>query len=181
VAAPRQWGWHRLHPQFAARLVADARVPPNAIVVDVGAGTGALTGPLVAAGARVIAVEWHPGRADRLRQRFEPLDGRVIVVQCDARDLRLPRRPYNVVANPPFNVGSALLRRVLQPGSRLVSARVVLQEQAARRWASTTAPGYRRWARTFELSLGERIPRAAFDPRPHVDARVLVVRRRGSA
>jgi 23S rRNA (adenine-N6)-dimethyltransferase len=178
VAAPRRWGWHQLHPTWAAQLVADAQVPPRAVVVDIGAGTGALTRPLVDRGACVIAVEWHPGRADHLRRSFANAGRRVIVVQCDAGDLRLPRRPYHVVANPPFHVGSALLRRVLQPGSRLVSARIVLQEQVARRWSSSSAPGYRRWARTFELSMGARIPRRAFDPSPRVDARVLVVRRR---
>ena len=52
VAAPRQWGWHALHPRWAEHLVADADVPAHAIVVDVGAGTGALTQPLVATGAR---------------------------------------------------------------------------------------------------------------------------------
>jgi 23S rRNA (adenine-N6)-dimethyltransferase len=178
VASPRRWGWHQLHPGWAEHFVADARVPTRAIVVDVGAGTGALTRPLVARGVRVIAVEWHPERAAQLRRLFASGDRRVIVVQCDASDLRLPRRPYHVVANPPFHVGSALLRRVLQPGSRLVSAHLVLQEQVARRWSSSTAPGYRRWARTFELSMGLRIPRRAFDPPPRVDARVLVVRRR---
>jgi len=39
-------------------------------VLDVGAGQGALTGPLIQAGARVIAVELHPGRAEALRRRF---------------------------------------------------------------------------------------------------------------
>jgi 23S rRNA (adenine-N6)-dimethyltransferase len=177
VAAPRQWGWHQLHPRWATHLVAEAQLPARAIVVDVGAGTGALTRPLVAAGARVIAVEWHPGRADDLRRHFANDKRDVVVVQCDARDLRLPRHPYHVVASPPFHVTAALLHRLLQPGSRLVSAHLVLQEQAAQRWASTTAPGYRRWARAFDVSVGARIPRRAFRPRPRVDVRVLVIRR----
>jgi 23S rRNA (adenine-N6)-dimethyltransferase len=177
VAAPRQWGWHRLHPRWAAHLVADANVPAGATVIDVGAGTGALTRPLVAAGARVIAVEWHPGRADGLRRQFAHDNHNVVVVQCDAHDLRLPRRPYHVIASPPFHVTAALLRRLLQPGSRLVTAHLVLQEQAARRWASSTAPGYGRWGSAFEVSLGVRVPRRAFQPRPRVDARVLVIRR----
>jgi 23S rRNA (adenine-N6)-dimethyltransferase len=181
VASPRRWGWHQLDPDWAAHFVADARVPPHATVVDVGAGTGALTRPLVAAGARVIAVEWHPGRARLLRELFESTNGMVVVVQCDASDLRLPRRPFRVVANPPFHVTGALLRRLLQPGSRLVSAHLLLQEQVVRRWVSSAAPGYPRWSRTFALSSGARVPRRAFDPRPRVDARVLVIRRRPKA
>jgi 23S rRNA (adenine-N6)-dimethyltransferase len=174
-AAQRRWAWHQLDTRWAQQLVADATLRPGAIVVDVGAGDGALTAPLIAAGARVIAVEAHPDRVRHLRERFGHA---AIVVRADARDLRLPRRPFQIVANPPFNVTAALLRRVLQPGNRLVAARLVLQEQAARKWAGPTAPGRARWGRAFEMSLGPRIPRAAFRPPPNVNARVLVIRRR---
>ncbi|HLH47232.1 MAG TPA: rRNA adenine N-6-methyltransferase family protein [Acidimicrobiales bacterium] len=173
-APKRPWGWHELDPRWARILVRDARIEPGAWVVDVGAGTGALTGPLLDAGARVIAVEAHPGRADLLRRRF----GReVIVVQADAADLRLPRRPYCVVANPPFALTSPLLRRLLQPGSRLVRARIVLQREAAERWAGPAAPGRGRWGRRFFVAAGRAVPAAAFRPRPDVAAQILCVDR----
>ena len=175
AASQRRWGWHQLDAGWANRLVADACIAPGSVVLEVGAGVGALTAPLVAAGARVIAVEAHPERARHLCEDFGDA---IVVVQADAGDLRLPRRPYHVVSNPPFGVTAALLRRVLQPGSRLLSAHVILQEQAARRWARSRAPGVRRWGRTFEASIGLRVPRSAFRPRPHVDTRVLVIRRR---
>jgi 23S rRNA (adenine-N6)-dimethyltransferase len=166
------WGWHRLTPAWADRLVADAGVAPGDLVLDVGAGTGALTAPLVAAGARVIAVELHPGRAAALRRRFA---GDVVVVHADAADLRLPRRPFRVVANPPFARTTAILGRLLAPGSRLVRADVVVQRAAARRWAEGRAPGAGRWSRTYAVGLGRRIPRGAFDPQPNVDCTVLRV------
>ena len=146
-------------------------------MIDVGAGRGALIAPLLDIGARVIAVESHPTRARYLRERF----GRaIVVVQADAGDLWLPRRSFHVIANPPFAVTSALLRRLLQPGSRLLTASIVVQEPAARRWASIDAPGYRRWVRTFDARLGRSIPRRAFRPPPPVDARVLRIVRRTS-
>jgi 23S rRNA (adenine-N6)-dimethyltransferase len=177
VAAPaRRWGWHQLEPRWAARFVADAALPPGALVLDLGAGLGALTGPLVAAGARVLAVEAHPGRARRLRERF---GDDVVVLPVDLADLHLPVRPFHVVANPPFAETSPLLRRLLAPGSRLVSARLVLQAPAVRRWAAPDAPGARRWSRTFSVTAGPPVPRRAFHPPPRVDARVLVITRVG--
>lgn len=173
-APPPRWGWHQLDRRWAERLVADAGVAPGDLVVDVGAGTGAILAPLLDAGARVIAVEAHPERARLLRERFGDA---VVVVQADAAELRLPRRPYRVVANPPFGVTSALLRRLLQPGSRLRSADLIVQEQAARRWATAGGPGAGRWHRTFGISLGPLVPRSAFRPRPRVDARLLAIRR----
>ena len=107
-----RWGWHRLDATWADRLVADAGISPGDLVVDIGAGTGAVTAPLVAAGARVIAVELHPRRVAQLRERFDGED--VTVVRADAADLRLPRRPFRVVANPPFACSSALVAEAVR-------------------------------------------------------------------
>jgi len=172
--SPR-WGWHELQPAWAARLVADAALPAGATVLDIGAGLGALTAPLVASGARVVAVEAHDRRAHALRERF----GKgAVVVQTDAADLRLPRHPYHVVANPPFGLTTLLLRRLLQRGSRLQSARLVVQQQAAVRWASPGAPAYARWSVDFAVTLGPVVPPGAFRPPPPVRCRVLVIQRR---
>jgi 23S rRNA (adenine-N6)-dimethyltransferase len=175
VGQPRSaWGWHELDPRWARRLVADAGITNGDLVLDVGAGTGAVTAELLRVGARVIAIELHPERVAHLRRRFGD-DARV--VRADAADLRLPLRPFRVVANPPFAITSALLARLVHHGSRLVRADVVVQEQAARRWVGPRAPASTRWQRTFRSGLGPAVPRVAFHPRPHVDARVLVIER----
>ena len=166
----RAWGWHPLADEWAARIVADAAIRPGELVLDIGAGDGALTGALVAAGARVIAVELHPGRVRRLRERFAGAP--VAVVAADATaGLRLPGRPFRVVASPPYGISSALLRILLAPGSRLVAADLVLQRAAVRRFVAARLP---RW----ELREGRSLPRRAFRPPPQVDSAVLVVRRR---
>jgi 23S rRNA (adenine-N6)-dimethyltransferase len=167
----RAWGWHRLADEWAARVVAAAAVKPGELVLDIGAGTGALTGHLVRAGARVVAVELHPGRAALLRQRFP----QITVVQADARNLRLPGRPFRVVANPPYTITADLLDQLLATGTRLVAADLVLQRAVVRKYADRRVP---RASRAHRMSAGLVLPRSAFRPPPRVDSAVLVVRRR---
>jgi 23S rRNA (adenine-N6)-dimethyltransferase len=170
----RAWGWHPLVDEWARRVVEDAGVRPGQLVLDIGAGRGALTTHLLAAGARVVAVEPHPGRAGRLRERFAGAD--VTVVQTDALAMPLPRRPFRVVASPPYAISSELLRLLLAPRSRLVAADLVLQRAVVRRYTEgRSRPG--RW----DVRAGRALPRRAFRPPPKVDSSVLVVRRRRSA
>ena len=167
-----RWGWHQLDRRWAARLVALAEVSAGDLVLDVGAGRGAITSELLRAGAHVVAIELHEQRVAFLREQF---DGqRVTVVRADATDLRIPRRPFKVVANPPFGATTALLRRLTSPASRLERASLVLPSWAATRWAGGRGTGR---PRGFTFSLGPRVPPSAFRPPPPHDTRVLLVRR----
>ena len=148
-------------------MVAAAGVRPGELVLDLGAGQGALTSHLILAGARVVAVELNPRRADVLRSRFPG----VTVVEGDAVCVPLPGRPFRVVANPPFGISSCLLRRLLARDSKLSSADIVLQRAVARRYADSGMRG-------FDFAVGLGLPRRAFVPPPQVDSSVLVIRRR---
>ncbi len=90
-------------------------------MLDLGAGYGALTVPLARTGARIVAIELDPRLARTLARRFEsqPL---VTTVQADLRTVPLPRRPFRVVASPPFSLTTLLLRRLLDdPAPHLLS------------------------------------------------------------
>ena len=146
-----------------------AAVGPDELVLDIGAGAGVITAALVRAGAQVVAIEAHPGRADRLRRRFGP---GVTVVQADASDLRLPGRPFTVVANPPFGITTSLIRRLTGRSSRLERASLVLPAYAVARWTAgrgTPSP--------FDHRHGGRVPAHAFRPPPPADAAVLLIGR----
>ena len=114
-------------------------------------------------------------------RRGWPGFGNVRVVTADALALPMPRRPFRVVANPPFGSTKAILRRLLgDPRVPLERADLVLQEQAARRYAARRPadPEMIAWGAAYELGTGRRLGPACFRPRPRVGAAVLVARRR---
>lgn len=168
AAQPRwratRWGWHPLGREWAERIVADAPVRRGDVVVDLGAGDGALTGPLARVGCRVLAVELHAARAAALRERFA--GSRVAVLELDLRAFRWLGHPFHVVANPPYAGINALVRELLRL-RRLRSADLVVAESAARGLVRRH-PG--------RLVLGQPVPRSAFLHRPPGGARVLRIR-----
>ena len=174
ASARRQWGWHQLDPAWAEQLVELADLDPGSTVLDVGAGDGVITAALLRRDVRVIAIELHHGRAKTLRARF---GDRATIVRADATDLRLPRRPFHVVANPSFAHSSALLRRLVSNGSRLRSAHLIVPRSVARRWSGHDAPAAARWQRQWHATTGPTIPRRAFRPPPRVDTMVLGITR----
>jgi 23S rRNA (adenine-N6)-dimethyltransferase len=143
-------------------------------VLDLGAGTGVLTRALARVGARVVAVELDPELAAGLRGRFAE------VVEADILRVALPHEPFHVVASPPFDGTTAVLRRLLQPRRPLLSAHVIVQWGFAVKrsaiWPSTRLGV--EWGAWHELSIARRIPRCCFAPPPSVDCAVLRITRR---
>ncbi len=163
-----------------SQLVRASGAGEGDLVFDLGAGYGALTAPLARTGAHVIAIELDPALAGRLRRRFsaEPLVG---VVEDDLRRVPLPRRPFHVVASPPFALTTLLCRRLLGDHDVRLSGAELILEWGAAKWLSSPEPRDRetaRWAARYEIRLVRRVPAASFSPPPRSDAAYLRIRRR---
>jgi len=152
--------------------VTAAGIRPRELVLDLGAGTGALTWHLARTGARVLAVELHPARVEALRRRFADHQ-QVRVVAGDLAVFRLPAGPFRVVANPPYGLRAQLLRRLMASSSRMYAADLLLPQAYVNRVVSK-GTGRPAWQGT----AGQRLPRAAFVPPPPLDSAVLRLRRR---
>ena len=156
---------------MATTLVDAACVGPGDLVLDLGAGDGMITRRLADTGARVIAFELHPGRAAILRRSH---NGPGVKVVCaDVRDLRLPTRPFRVVANPPFDGISAILVRLTSTASRLDRADLVVPRRVALVWQRRLAEPRSAWLVTASVP----IPRSAFTPRPRIDTCIMTIER----
>jgi 23S rRNA (adenine-N6)-dimethyltransferase len=165
------------------RLVAGLDLRDAAVVVDLGAGSGALTAPLARRarplGIEVWAVEADPHWAEHLERNLSGPDVRVI--RADLRSLRLPTVPFVVAANLPFGVTSDALALLLdRPERGPLRADLVVQREVARKHAASPPTSLRTasWTPWWEFAAGMTIDRRSFRPIPGVDAAILTVTRR---
>ena len=116
-------------PNLIRKVVEVAGVGPSDRVVEVGAGTGALTVALAAAGAHVVAYEVD----ERLRPVLEEtvadtgIDLRFVDVMDVDLQAELEGDRWKLVANLPYNVGTPLVLDVLMIVTKITSATVMVQ------------------------------------------------------
>jgi 23S rRNA (adenine-N6)-dimethyltransferase len=180
-APPGPSGAHFLRDRrLIARLAERSGAGPGSLVLDLGAGYGAITAALAGTGARVIAIERDPRLAARLRRRFAAEPG-VRVAETDLRTVPWPGREFLVVANPPFAGTTGLARRLLgDPSVQLAGAELILAWGAAR-WLAAARPRDEEtawWAARYQIRLIGRVAAASFAPPPATDAAHLSIRPR---
>jgi 16S rRNA (adenine1518-N6/adenine1519-N6)-dimethyltransferase len=175
---PRRLGQHFLRPASVEKLLAAIAPLPADVFLEIGPGTGALTVPLAARCARIVAIELDARLAARLRSRA-PSNLRIVEGDALVTDLTaLVPVGSRLAGNLPYYASSPLLRRILELRGHLRDAHVMLQEEVARRVVA--APGSREYGalsvltRLFcEPSIVRRFPAGAFSPPPRVSSALV--------
>jgi 16S rRNA (adenine1518-N6/adenine1519-N6)-dimethyltransferase len=160
------------------RIIAAAEIGKEDLVLEIGAGLGVLTLGLAQRAGRVIALE--------LDERLIPLLHRVLapyphveVVQGDILAIEpsdLISSPYKVVANLPYYITSAILRHLLEAGSKPSLMVVTVQREVAQRLVAR--PGDMSLLAVSVRFYGQprivaQAPPGAFYPPPGVSSAVV--------
>ena len=175
-----------LDRQLLARIAAISGVGGDDTVYEVGPGPGGLTRALLDTGARVVAVERDRRCVPALEELGADFPGKFKLVEGDAMEIderALVGDGAHVVANLPYNVGTALLLRWLAgpwpPWWR--SLTLMFQREVAERIiASAGGDHYGRlsiasqWRAEGRIALA--VHRSAFTPPPKVASAIVHLR-----
>jgi 16S rRNA (adenine1518-N6/adenine1519-N6)-dimethyltransferase len=162
--------------------IADAACGQGApAVIEIGAGRGALTEPLLERAERVIAIEVDAVLVHYLRQKFHEAiaAGRLELVEGDVlkADFAAAERPV-IAGNLPYYITSPILERVFHLHGAWERAVFLVQAEVAERIAA--GPGTRDFGYLSVLVQTHAraeilfpVGREAFRPQPKVDSAVV--------
>ncbi len=171
-----------IDPLALQRVVEATQISSENDVLEIGPGLGSLTRLLAKRARRVIAIELDGRLIPILEEVLAPFNN-VQIIQGDILEVNLAElfsptsgATYQVAANIPYYISSAVIRQLLEAPVRPESVTLTVQREVAERIC----------ARPGEMSLlalsvqvygapkiTARIPAGAFYPPPQVDSAVV--------
>jgi 16S rRNA (adenine1518-N6/adenine1519-N6)-dimethyltransferase len=145
----KRFGQNFLHDQrVIERILACIRPQPSDLLVEIGPGQSALTGPLLESGAELHVIEIDHDLVSRLHGQFSGR-AKITIHACDALKANLPEitsgRPFRLIGNLPYNISTPLIFHVLQWYEQITDMHFMLQKEVVDRMAAI--PGSRTYGR----------------------------------
>jgi 16S rRNA (adenine1518-N6/adenine1519-N6)-dimethyltransferase len=172
---------------ISAKIAALATTPPGGTVVEIGAGLGSLTRPLLGRAARVVAIERDRDLVPALAETFSEAvtSGALRILEADAKAVDYESLlaegpgPHTLAGNLPYQITGPLLERTVALAPRLERVVYMVQLEVADRLAAK-ADGEHYGALSvfmqaaFSVERAFVVKRGAFYPQPNVDSAVVV-------
>lgn len=176
----KQLGQHWLNDEASLdAMVEAAGIVPGDTVLEIGPGLGALTEKLLAAGARVHAVEFDTELIPQLQAKYAT-KSQLILENSDILEYDFTKLPagYKAAANIPYYLTSNLLRILCESPNPFSRAALLVQKEVAERVCAS--PGQMSLLSVSvqfycRAGLGGLVPAELFTPPPKVDSQILVL------
>ncbi len=162
------------------RIVASAELSASDVVLEIGPGLGVLTRELASKAGWVVAIELDSKLAAILKETLASFNN-VAIVNADILDLDpaplIPEQTgYKVVANLPYYIASAVLRRFLEASLKPKTMVVMVQKEVAE--VIVAKPGQMSLLSVSVQFYGkpeivDYVPAHCFYPPPEVDSAIL--------
>jgi 23S rRNA (adenine-N6)-dimethyltransferase len=169
-------------PNFVAELVGHSNLRKNDTVYDLGAGSGVISYVLSRRVKQVFAVELEPSVLAKLRSNLDACEN-VTIVHSDILSVEFPQvERYKIFANIPFDISSALVRKLVDSPNPPVSCYLVVQKQFANKLLANdrhfTSQLGAYIAPVFAARIRRPLKKTDFWPHPAVDTVLFELKRR---
>src|SRR6266404_6266828 len=127
-----------INPKVAERIALEAEISNTDIVLEIGPGTGNLTKYLLKRTRKVIAIEKDEKLFADLEEKFSEQikSGSLGLVREDVLEFEIKNyklRSYKIVANIPYNITGAILKKFLTEKNKPESMTLMVQKEVAER------------------------------------------------
>lgn len=178
---PNFSGQHLLNNKEVIKdIINIARISKGDLVLELGAGKGAITNDLSNRARKVLAVEYDQKFIKKLDQL--ELKNTVIIKQ-DILKISLPREPFIVVSNIPYAITTPIMKKLLNnPLSNFQRGVLLMEKGAAKRFTSNYVkdPYVIAWRMWFDIQYVKGISRKNFSPPPKVDSAMVKINRKAN-
>ncbi len=194
LLAKKSLGQHFLNSKHVLeQIISAAEIKEGETVLEIGPGTGILTEALLAAGAKVLAVEKDSRSVVLIKEKFvnEIASRQLKLVEGDILDQEIfnfqfsifnefsnSNKEYSIVANIPYYITGAILEKFLENEPRPKRMVLLVQKEVADRIVA-------RDQKESILSISvkafgtpkliAKVPKGAFSPPPTVDSAILAI------
>ena len=178
----RQVATHSQHflrnPCLIAELIGHSNIRRGDLVIDIGAGSGAITAVLARRCQQVLAYENEPGILNKLQQNMRRHKNVKVIAQ-DFLQAKLPDEPYKVFANIPFHLSADIVRKLTSNNEMHAprSIYLIIQKQFAQKLVPSdrhfTSQLGAQLAPWWQTRIRRPLRRTDFTPPPAVDTVLL--------
>ncbi len=159
-------------------MVRAAGVSRGDTVLEIGPGKGVLTEALLETGAKVVAVETDRELIPLLQEKFaEYLESKQLeIIEADILEFDVNLKQYKLVANIPYYITGAIIRKFLESDFQPTSMTLLVQKEVAERIVardgkesilSISVKAY------GDPSIISKVPKRYFTPEPKVDSAII--------
>ena len=163
------------------KIIEAAELSSEDFVLEIGPGLGVLTEELSAHAKEVVAIETDDKLAKALRKKFKDIKNLKIIednfLKTDISKLNLPAH-YKVVANLPYSITSAAIRKIMEAVPAPSAAVFMVQKEVAERICAK--PGEMSLLALSVQYYGSpkllfKVSKSSFWPEPKVDSAVIKI------
>ena len=185
--AKKALGQNFLKSGTALRKIIEAgEIKKDDVILEIGPGRGALTKQLLASSCQLIAVEKDKNLYELLKNKFqnEISSGKLCLVHDDILDFKIESyklsvKTYKLVANIPYNITGAILKKFLAGENQPELMVLMVQHEVARRIIakdgkeSVLSLSVKAYGKPKMIA---KVDKRYFSPAPKVDSAIIAIK-----